>query len=241
MFGKKNLDDKQRSPLSISVNADDKCGLPLSVVFKKWQRWIGWTILSDRAPKSNGNGFYNKVRVFTKTVTKRLPLFRKKTNKRALKWKKALLDFVWLRVLQGQWAVRLWQWPHTGLGSRGLNVNSGSLHWQQHGHMHGHWHIPFGGFSLQHSQPGLFTLAPNRHGNVRPEQHPQPPPQPMGGPNPPQQLLHIVPSAQQSLKPPKPPKPPPKPKPCPQWRLTVKKKKRKGARECLWAVVQISD
>lgn len=94
-------------------------------------------------------------------------------------------DLVWLRVLWDPWYLRDAQ-RHTGLGFKGLNLNLGGVHWQQRGHMHGHWHRPFGGFFLQHSQPGLLTQAPNMQGNVRPEQRPQPqPPQPMGGPKPP--------------------------------------------------------
>ena len=80
--------------------------------------------------------------------------------------------------------------------------------------MHGHLHFPGGVFSLQHSQPGLLTVAPNAQGKVRlgqqPVLHPE---QVIGAPNPPLQLEHIVPPAHQSFVPQQPPHPHPPPPP----------------------------
>lgn len=112
-----------------------------------------------------------------------------------------------------RWLCGDGQWQ-TGSGFKGLNSNLGGVQVQQQGHMHGHLHFPGGVFSLQHSQPGLLTVAPNAQGKVRlgqqPVLHPE---QVIGAPNPPLQLEHIVPPAHQSFVPQQPPHPHPPPPP----------------------------
>jgi len=91
---------------------------------------------------------------------------------------------------------QLWGQWQTGLGFRGLNLNFGGVHSQQQGHKQGHLHLPGGAGSLQHSQQGLLTQAPNVHGKVTEGQHP--PLQPCcvtGWPKPPQQFPHWQPAA----------------------------------------------